>query len=65
MCTDQIPERTLASKSSSGRTSVGAARRFWLITTNVESSIPSRLTISVSKPYRNGSKINAAPNRPA
>jgi hypothetical protein len=41
----------VVSKSSSERMSVRAACRFWLITTKVERSIASRLTIIVSKPY--------------
>ena len=64
MCTDQISDRRLVSKSSWARMSALAAWRFWLTITKVERKIASRLTIIVSSPKGNLSNLNDAPSIP-
>ena len=56
---------TLVSKSSVARTSARAASRFWLIMTNVERKMASRLTAIVSRPNGKASNTRALPSRPA
>ena len=64
MCTDQISDRKLFSKSRSLRMSDRAACRFWLTITKVARKIASRLTTMVSNPKGNSSNFSAAPNIP-